>query len=94
MYTNVKRTAETAQIIAVNKGENVSSNINDWHKHSIENLTEINQNLKESWYVKPNQSASNCKGNAGVLTPKSPIKNTTTTTTVKTAKTHSIPLTQ
>ena len=64
MYTNVKRTAETAQIIAVNKGENVSSNINDWHKHSIENLTEINQNLKESWYVKPNQSASNCKGNA------------------------------
>ena len=64
MYTNVKRTAETAQIIAVNKGENVSSNINDWHKHSIENLTEINQNLKESWYVKPNQSASNCKGSA------------------------------
>ena len=64
MYTNVKRTAETAQIIAVNKGENVSSNINDWHKHSIEDLTEINQNLKESWYVKPNQSASNCKGNA------------------------------
>ena len=64
MYTNVKRTAETAQIIAVNKGENVSSNINDWHKHSIANLTEINQNLKESWYVKPNQSASNCKGSA------------------------------
>ena len=64
MYTNVKRTAETAQIIAVNKGENVSSNINDWHKHSIANLTEINQNLKESWYVKPNQNASNCKGGA------------------------------
>ena len=64
MYTNVKRTAETAQIIAVNKGENVSSNINDWHKHSIENLTEINQNLKESWYVKPNQRAGNCQGSA------------------------------
>ena len=64
MYTNVKRTAETAQIIAINKGENVSTDINDWHKHSIANLTEINQNLKESWYVKPNQNASNCKGGA------------------------------
>ena len=64
MYTNVKRTAETAQIIAVNKGQNVSTNINDWHKHSIQNLTEINSNLKESWYVKPNQNASNCKGSA------------------------------
>ena len=64
MYTNVKRTAETAQIIAVNKGENVSTDINDWHKHNIANLTEINQNLKESWYVKPNQNASNCKGGA------------------------------
>ena len=64
MYTNVKRTAETAQIIAINKGENVSTDINDWHKHNIANLTEINQNLKESWYVKPNQNASNCKGGA------------------------------
>ena len=34
MYTNVKRTAETAQIIAINKGENVSTDINDWHKHN------------------------------------------------------------
>ena len=57
MYTNVKRTAETAQIIAINKGENVSTDINDWHKHNIANLTEINQNLKESWYVKPNWSS-------------------------------------
>ncbi|MDY6331225.1 MAG: histidine phosphatase family protein [Fibrobacter sp.] len=64
MYTNVKRTAETAQIIAISKGENVSTDINDWHKHNIANLTEINQNLKESWYVKPNQNASNCKGGA------------------------------
>ena len=64
MYTNVKRTAETAQIIAVNKGQNVSTNLNDWHKHDIEGLSEINMNLKESWYVRPNGNAGNCKGSA------------------------------
>jgi hypothetical protein len=64
MYTNVKRTAETAQIIAVNKGEDVSTNINDWHRQNIDDLTEINLNLKESWYVKEGKNAGNCKGNA------------------------------
>ena len=64
MYTNVKRTAETAQIIAINKGQDVPTDLNEWHQNSIANLTEINQNLKESWYVKPNQRAGNCQGHA------------------------------
>jgi len=64
MYTSVKRTAETAQIIAINKGQDVPTNLNDWHQKSIKNLTDTTSDLKEAWYVKPYQNANNCKGSA------------------------------
>ena len=74
IYTNVKRNAETAKIIAVNKGENIENPqiTDDWHEKDIEiknddgsktKISEVNNDLKESWYIKNDSKRNDCKGN-------------------------------
>ena len=72
MYTDVKRNAETAKIIAVNKGEKIENPeiTDDWHEKNIEiidessnektQISEVNNDLKEGWYA-TGESTTNCK---------------------------------
>ena len=61
MHTNVKRTAETAMIISNNKGEPYSNNIYDWYQITSNNYQNQNNDLLESWYVRPYKSVTGCQ---------------------------------